>query len=93
MAIRKTVTLAAGTAQTVTLAGIGDSVEVVNLGADNVYFRFDGTAATVKGDDCFVVTAGGSDVEECNDNDLSVGVSVISATSQDVHVGLRNVEI
>lgn len=92
MAMRKTVSLVAGTAQTVTLAGRADSIEVVSLGSDPIYWRADGTTAVVKADDAFCVQAGGSDIQETNDTDGSVAVSVISAGVQDCHVSLRNVE-
>lgn len=92
MAMRKTVTLVATVAQTVTLAGRADSVEVCSLGSAPVYWRMDGTIAVAKADDCFCVQAGSSDVQETIEVDGSISVSVISASDQDCHVALRNTE-
>lgn len=92
MATRKTVTLVADAAQDVALAGNTDMLEVLSLGGtEPVYYRVDGTAATVGGDDCFVAAAGGGDTQPLNDHDGAVTVSVISAAAQDVHVGLRSI--
>lgn len=55
----KTATLVANTADTVTLLANTPSpqpVEIINLDATNViWVKFDATAATVAGDDCFPV--------------------------------------
>jgi len=50
--------LAADTEDTVTLAGDRDTVEVINLdGAASIYFTVDNSAATVDGQNTFVIPA------------------------------------
>ena len=76
-------TLTAATADTVTFTSSPSFVEVKNRGSGTIYFTTDGTAATVEGDDTFVVKGGealtvpgGSEVE----------VSLISSTADDYSV-------
>lgn len=71
-------TLVAATADTVTFASSPSNVEVKNRGSGTIYFRTDGTAATVEGDDTFVVAAGESLVVP---GGSTVGVSLISAAA------------
>lgn len=51
-------TLTSNTVATVDLGVDADTVEVVNRGTQDIYFRIDGTNPTVAGDDCEIVTAG-----------------------------------
>lgn len=51
-------TLTADTVETVALGADADTVEVVNRGEDEIFFRIDGTSPTVAGDDSEVVPAG-----------------------------------
>jgi hypothetical protein len=53
-------TLSANVVDVVTLTAKFKAVEVLNRGSADIYFRVDGTAPTVAGDDCFVVVASAS---------------------------------
>lgn len=59
VAMAKTATLGANTADTVTFSGVtATKCEVINLDASAVIWaRFDGTPATVAGDDCVPIPA------------------------------------
>jgi hypothetical protein len=58
--IAKHATLVAATVDMVTLAQDAQQVEVINRGTVDIYFRVDGTAPAVGGDDCEVLPAGAS---------------------------------
>jgi hypothetical protein len=51
-------TLGANAVDVVTLTAKFKAVEVLNRGSVEIYFRIDGTAPTVGGDNCFVAPAG-----------------------------------
>lgn len=74
----KTQTLAAATADTVTLGGGWDWVEVKNHGSARLSFRVDGTAATVDGDECSVVGPGESLIERIGPRNV---ISLISSAA------------
>ena len=75
--VAKHATAAAAVNDDVTFAYRGDTLRVANRGGTNeLYFRFDGTAATALGDDNYMVSPGTSVVMAKSEN-ISV-VSVIS---------------
>lgn len=88
VAISKHPTLAADTVDEVTLPFKNGNVEVYNHGADRIYFRWDGTPATVKGDDTRVVDGGGGLIVSCKSADPSkyVVLSLISGSETDYSV-------
>lgn len=76
----KTATLVASTADTVTFEHGYPRIEVVHQGSSGVvYVRTDGTAATVAGDDCYVVMPG--DAVYVPTGPTPAEISVISASA------------
>ena len=80
--------IVASVAEDITLTGVGTHVELVAHGAEPVYFRADGTTATVKGTGTAVCLPGGFKRINVVPDDSTVVVSVISASSQLVSVEL-----
>ena len=76
----KSATLVANTADTVTFRSVWSQIEIINRGTDYLYARFDGTAATVAGDDCDVVMPGTAAVFTPPPNAVTVA-SLISASA------------
>jgi hypothetical protein len=73
----KHATLTAATVDVVMFQqGTPTEIEVYNRGSADIYFRTDGTAPTVAGDDCYVVSAGQSLVI-----DGAAAVQLISASA------------
>lgn len=59
MANPKHVTLTPSTSGDVVVTGYASEVAVINVsGEAPIYFRIDGTAPTIEGDNCYVVPAG-----------------------------------
>ncbi len=76
----KHATLTAGTVDTVTFPVDLDRVEIANRGTAEIYFTLEGQTPTVGGDDCYVVTAGGSLQVEPRTNQGTV-VKLISSAA------------
>lgn len=66
-------------------ADYGRVAVLVVTGTDPVYFRADGTAATVAGDDTYAVPVGARRVIEI-DTDGPTAVSLISGAAADVEI-------
>jgi hypothetical protein len=77
----KHATLAANTADTVTLSSVrqGGEVEVLNRGSDYIYFTVSGTAPTVAGDEAFIVAPSGA--LKVGAGVWAAGVKLISASA------------
>lgn len=56
-------TLVASTADTVTISGASDKVEIISDGTAAVYYSTNGTAATVAGAHCYLLPAGAISVD------------------------------
>lgn len=79
-------TLGVADESTVTFGADFGRVAVLNVtGTAPVYFRADGTAATVAGDDTYAVPPGARRVIEV-DTDGPTAVSLISAAAADVEI-------
>lgn len=82
--IAKHATLTANVVDTVTTGAprYGQEVEVTNRGTAELYFRIDGPAPTVGGDDCMVVMPGGAfKVERVSDDHTPTVVKLISTAA------------
>jgi hypothetical protein len=90
MALIRHGTLTAATVATVTLTTTGDSIETVEVlnrsGGAEIYFRTDGTAPTVGGDDCEVLPASIGGVEVSVAPQESLTVKLISSAAEDYTV-------
>lgn len=73
------------TVETVNLGHDADFVEVVNRGAVNLYFRFDGPNPSVDGDDSEIVTPGTALELFRKDSGFAV-VKLVSASGADYTV-------